>query len=259
MKHFIFYFSVLVLTALMVLVIRNNEIKVSPKMITVAKYYSYLYSEDQMIKIPIYLNVKDHPLSVIESYEQTYIANDLETKKLALELVSIEAFGMESYLNDAYQIYHLTFKMPYLGYDYYIEDCFLTMILGNDQIIKAYIGKMSLVYLEGDSNLLHWTSLSGIKKENSFLSRIYEIHVRFDRKDSNIEQIMIGYDLDVTYKIENSIIIITIPEESYLLDNVFLLITFSNNERQGIMNFRYITDYYILKESGPLIYTYALD
>lgn len=259
MKHFITYFSIVLLAILMVIVIRNNEPKISPKMITVSKYYSYLYHSDQKIVIPIYLNVNNHPLSDESSYQFVYISNEDETKKLELDFYDVEKMGMETYLNEQYQIYHLIFSMPYLATDYYIEDCYLSLTLANEQVVKVYIGKMSLLYLDGDTNLLDWTSLSGIKKENSFLSRLTEIHINYTSLLADIEKVEIGVNLDVSFKIENDLLVILIPEESYLLDNVPIIITFSNTEKQGILNFRYIVDYHILKESGPLIHTYAID
>jgi len=259
MKHLISYFTIILIAIFMVLIIRHNEPVLSPKIITVSKYYSYLYSSDQKISIPIYLNIGHHPLSDFESYQNTYISNEEESKKLEISLVAVEKFGVETYLNDEYHIYHLIFSMPYLASDYYIEDCYLNIILANDEAIKVYIGKMSLIYLDSDSNLFDWSSLSGIKKENSFLSRLSEIHIDFFENNQDIESIYLGMDLEVTFEKESSKLIIYIPYQSYLLDNVPIIITFSNTEKQGIMNFKYIVDYHILKESGPLIHTYALD
>ena len=259
MKHFISYFSIILLAIFMVLIIRHNEPKVSPKILTVSKYYSYLYSSDQKITIPIYLNVLDHPLSNLESYQNTFISNEEESKKLEISLATVEKKGTEAYLNDFDHIYHLHFSMPYLAGDYYIEDCYLNILLANDEEVKVYIGKMSLIYLDSDSNLFDWSSLSGIKKENSFLSRLSEIHVDYFESVLDIESILIGMDLEVSFKNEASKLIIYIPYQAYLLDNVPIIITFSNTEKQGIMNFKYIVDYHILKESGPLIHAYALD
>jgi hypothetical protein len=50
---------------------------------------------------------------------------------------------------------------------------------------------------------------------------------------------------------------IHIPEESYLLSNVPIIIYAVDGSIQTIANFRYLIDYQILKESGPLIHTYA--
>ena len=259
MKHLIFYFSVILIVSMMVVIIRHNEPRVSTKILTVSKYYSYLYSSDQKISIPIYLNTESHPLTDQESYQNTFISNEEESKRLEISLEIIEKFGIETYLNDPYYIYHLHFSMPYLASDYYIEDCFLNIVMANDKEVKVYIGKMSLIYLNSDSNLLDWSSLSGIKKENSFLSRLSEIHVEFYDNTQEIETVNLGVDFVVNFEIQDDKFIIYIPYEAYLLDNVPIIITFSNTEKQGIMNFRYIIDYHILKESGPLIHTYALD
>jgi hypothetical protein len=259
MKHLISYFTILLLAIFMVVIIRHQEPKVSLKLITVSKYYAYLYTTEQKISIPIYINSGNHPLSDQDSYQHTYLSNEEESKKLEVSLFALEKFGTETYLNDEYHIYHLIFTMPYLAHDYYIEDCYLNITLANDQGINVYIGKMSLLYLESDSSLFDWQSLSGIKKENSFLSRLSEIHVNFFESIETIESIQLGMDLEVTFKEEQNKLIIYIPFESYLLDNVPIIITFSNTEKQGIMNFKYIVDYHILKESGPLIHTYALD
>ena len=259
MKHFITYFSILLFSILLIIIIVNNEPKISPKLLTVSKYYSYLYHSDQKIVIPIYLNVDHHPLEDKDSYQLTYLSNSDETKKLEMDFYQVDKMGFETYLNEAYQIYHLVFSMPYLSSDYFIEDCYLSIILTNEQVIKVYIGQISLQYLESDSNIMDWTSLSGIKKNNSFLSRLSEIHIDYESILLDIEKVEIGINIEVSFIIENDLLKIMIPEEAYLLDNVPIIITFSNTEKQGIQNFRYITDYHILKESGPLIYAYAID
>ena len=78
MKSFIFYITVILLVSMLVLIIKNNEVKVEGKVLTVAQYYSYISDEEKKMEIPIYLNKEHHPLSDAESYLSIYFSNQDE-------------------------------------------------------------------------------------------------------------------------------------------------------------------------------------
>ncbi|MCR3905892.1 MAG: hypothetical protein NUK62_02520 [Tenericutes bacterium] len=259
MKNIIFYITVIILSGLMIVIITNNQEKVSPKVITVSKSYAYHYDPNQSIEIPLYLNQANHPLSELTSYSSVYISNEDHSKKLELELIRVVKGHEESYLNERYQLYTLTFNMPYLDNLFDIDDCYLNINLINDDNYEFIIGTFSLYHVHTSTNHLNWTSLSGMKKEHTFLSRINKIIIEYDTLTEMIDYIEIGPYIESTYELTENQLIIHIESDDYLLDNVPIIIYYASNEQQVIENFRYIIDYQILKESGMLIHIYALN
>jgi len=259
MKSFIFYVTVLLLVSLMVIVINENEVTLEKRVLTVAQYYSYMSVEEKSMEVPIYLNVKNHPLSNPESYMSIYFSNMEETKKIQMHLKTINYGHVETYLNGTYHQYLIELELPYLDYDFFISDLYMHIELTNSDQYDLYLGSFSLKTLLTSEEVLNWTGLNGIKAENSFLSRLKEIYIDFESIDEEISRIEIGIEEDVSFLIHEKRIILTIEDDDYLLNDVPVIIYYTNNQVQIIDNFRYLVDYQILKESGPLIKTYALN
>jgi len=259
MKSFLFYVSVILLVSMLVMIIRENEVKIEKRILTVAQYYSYLSVEEGRMEIPIYLNEKNHPLSNQESYMSIYFSNADETKKIQMHLKEINYGHVESYLNGIYHQYLIELELPYLNYDFFIQDLFMHIELINNDQYDLYLGSFSLCYIENSDDVLQWSGLNGNKAENNFLSRLKEIYIDYESMDSEISHIKIGVDLDVAFSIHEGRITLAIPEDSYLLNTVPIIIYYVNNQIQVIHPFRYLVDYQILKESGPLITAYAAD
>ncbi len=251
MKSFLFYVSVILLVSMLVILIKENEVKIEKRVLTVAQYYSYLSVEEGTMEIPFYLNEKNHPLSNQESYMSIYFSNADETKKIQMHLKTINYGHVETYLNGTYHQYLIELELPYLNYDFIIQDLYMHVELTNNDQYEFYLGSFSLSYIENSEEVLHWSGLNGNKAENSFLSRLYEIYMDYESMDSEISRIEIGIDFDVFFSIHEGRITLTIPEDSYLLNEVPIIIYYV------IDPFRYLVDYQILKESGPLITAYA--
>lgn len=259
MKSFIFYITVILLVSMLVLIIKNNEVKVIGKILTVAQYYSYVSDEEKKMEIPIYLNKEHHPLSDAESYLSIYFSNQDESKKIQMDLNRVKYGHVESYLNEIYHQYLLEFELPYLDYDFVITDLYIHVELINSDQYEFYLGSFSLRCISRSDEVMNWTGLHGNKEENSFLSRLKEIYVDFESVSESISQIEIGADYIVLFTVLDNRMTLVIPNEAYLLNDVPIIIYYSNNQVQVIPNFRYLIDYQILKESGPLIKAYAAD
>jgi hypothetical protein len=259
MKHFLYYVLVLVISATLVSIVILNQKMIPLKMITVATNYSYVYEDEKDLIIPIYLNSKDHILSLKDSYQMVYLTNELETKKVEVELVKILEDQKEEYLNETFIKYNLYFYLPYLGEDFYIDDLYIHITLLNDISYKFYLGTFTLFHLELKSDQINWVSLYGLKKANSFLSRLSEIHVEFDSLLANIIDIKVDHLTNIIYEVIDHKIIIKLEDNPYLLNYVPIIIYYDNLDIDVIFEFNYVKDYQILKESGQLIYIYALD
>jgi len=257
MKSLLFYVSVILLISMLVILIKENEVKFEKRILTVAQYYSYLSMDEGTMEIPFYLNEENHPLSNQESYMSVYFSNADETKKIQMHLKDIHDGHVETYLSGTYHQYLLVLELPYLNYDFFIQDLYMHVELTNNDQYEFYLGSFSLSYIENSEEVLHWSGLNGNKAENEFLSRLYEIYIDYDSMSSEISQIEIGVDYDVSFSIHEGRITLTIPKDSYLLNEVPIIIYYVNNQIQVIHPFRYLVDYQILKESGPLITAYA--
>jgi len=259
MKHILYYVLVVFISATLVLIMILNEKKIPEKIITVASNYSYIYETEKEFIIPIYINSEKNLLSFKDSYQIVYLTNELETKKIEIDLIKIVKDQKELYLNESFTKYHLYFYLPFLGEDFYIDDLYIHIGLQNDQFYKFYLGTFSLFSLDLKNDQINWTSLSGLKKENSFLSRLSEIHIEYDQLLANIIDIKVDHITNVTFQILENKIIIKLEEKPYLLNFVPIVIFYDNLDIDVIFEFNYVKDYQILKESGQLIYIYAFD
>lgn len=259
MKSIVFYASAVILVCMMIVIIYQNQEKPVFRLLTVSQYYSYLYEENQNIEIPIYINQEIHPMTQVDSYSNIYLSNETETKKIQIELTKISYGHEENYLNESYHQYLLYFKIPYLDNTYQIDDLYMHMTLINETSYTLYLGELSIINMHEESEFILWNSLSGTKAENSFLSRLGEIYVSYDSMSKLIDQIEIGASYDVSFEVLEDRITIHIPYAEYLLSNVPILIHAVDGSIQTIANFRYLIDYQVLKESGPLIHAYAAD
>jgi hypothetical protein len=259
MKPLISYLFLIILALFTTLILVNQETKPSGKLLTVSTQHFYVRNEEDLIEFMVFINLKNHPLTRVDSYAHVYITDATQTKKLELDLRKIDAGHQESYLKETYQAYYLKFKMPYLDGHFQIEDAYLSITLQNDDTYILKVGSFVLETVGDNTEILFWTSLNGLKKENQFLSRLSQIHIAFDTLSQAIDYIHLGPYIDSSYEMKEEKLIITIKEAPYLLYQLPMIIHFVDGKRQVILNFKYLQDYQILKESGMLINHYALN
>ena len=259
MKQIVIYVFMTVLVIFMVILINKNEKNISLKVLTVDTYYSFLDQEDEMIFIDFYLSTKMHPLSELNSYSQLVLHDESYDKSLNMALSHVFYRHQETYLNDAYYKYTYALETPLLGHDFDILECFMNIELINGDTYDFYIGSFSLKTATDDSDHLSWTELSGIKKPESYLSRLDKVTILFDALDENIEHISFGNLYDVTFEVIDHKINIQIPYQEQIFNACPIILRFADQEVEVFNYFVFINDYEILKQSGQLIYHYALD
>jgi hypothetical protein len=247
------------LVVFMVVLINKNRDMIQPKLLSVDTYYSYLDDEEEDCYIDFYLNTKDHPMVDQTSYSNFKLHNEDYSKLIELDLKNVIFLNQETYLNEYYYKYSYVFNMPLLGYDFDIEDSFLEICLINDDIYDIFIGSISFKSVDDDHSLINWSALSGRKEDNQYLSRLYEIDIEYIEILDDIKFISVGNLYDVSFEVVNEILRITIPYENELFYACPIFITFDNNQINTINYFVYMKDYETLKQSGQLIYHYALN
>lgn len=243
---------------LMIVLIKYNE-KVPPqKIYSISTYYSYIVKPDEKISINLYFNSDTYMLD-LSYYQDTYIANSDETKKLSVQLNEIKYKQTETYLGETYDCYSFIFMMPSLNQSFYINDALLYLYMINDDHYALKIGDISLYYMNSSEvDYLDWTSLSATKDEGILLSRMHDLYIEYVHIDKQINHIYLGYDYEVEFHINDDLISIMIPYDDFLLYACPIMILYSNDEIQIIDYFVYIKDYQILKESGMLLHGYLL-
>jgi hypothetical protein len=243
----------------MVILINKNQHVIQPKLLTIDTYYSYLDEIDNEYYIDFYLNTTTHPLLDIDSYQNLKLHNLDHSKSIELDLKDVLYLHQEAYLNENYYKYSYVFDMPLLGYDFDIIDSYLEILLVNDDLYDIFIGSISFKTIDENESLINWTALSGRKEENQYLSRLYEIDIEYQELLDDIKDIQVGNFYDVSFEVSNDLITLTIPYENKLFYACPIFITYENNKVNSINYFVYIKDFETLKQSGQLIYHYALN
>jgi len=257
MKKILVYVSICVFALLAVFFIKYNQKVIPPKLYTVYTYYSYTL-DDETIDIFFYLN-KEHPLIDEQSYDHISIENSDQSKKVALTLNDIKYVYDEVYLGETYQKYVWIFEMPHMSQHFIIDDALLNITLLNGNNYQFNIGTISLYkFDESENDALNWRSLEASKKENGLISRMHQIYISYDDLSKTIENIELGVNDLVDYQIDHNQITITIDDEHQLFYATPIIINYLDGTSQKIDYFIYINDYYILKESGYLLYGYAI-
>jgi hypothetical protein len=258
MKSIIFYVAATILVIVFMVIVLNNRKEIPKILLTVPKYYSYIDLEDTM-DVSLFINQKHHPLRDEKSYLTVYLTNLSKTKMIEVELIEIYTKHEEIYLNQVFYQDVLRLKLPYLGSDYHIADLYMEITLQNLEKYHVEIGRFSLISSDDNADYLNWMSLSGIKTNTSILSRLSQIDIEYDRLDREIIKIQIGLLVDVQFEITDRKIKIYIPDAFFMLNEVPIIITFSNLDTQIISHFTYFRDFQTLSKNGILIQTYAIN
>lgn len=259
MKHLIFYIFIVMLAMTMTYLILHNEPKQSPKLLTISTTYTYVYDENQTMEVPVFINHKKHPLNEMSSYQVLYLSDLDDQKRLEMNLLSIKKAHFESFLGETYQLITLILDLPYIDGSFEIKDAYLHINLVNQDTYAFLIGDVFINFQTSDQDSLVWESLYGLKAENKFLSRLSEIHIPYQSLDKDISSISIGSDDMLSYTLQDSVLKIHILHQDKLLYDVPVMITYTDQSVQTIQNFRYMIDYQLLQESGPLVNIYALN
>lgn len=259
MRQVVLYLFMIAALAFMALMINKRETQPSPKLLTVKTDYRFIDEREEPLYFEFYTSTKNHPLLLLDSYEQFIIHNETESTQLTLVLKELIYLHEESYLNDLYYKFSYLCEAPLLEMDFYLEDAFLTIILINGHHDTFYLGSISLITPNESTNHLDWQALSGEKKPGSYLSRLAQINVEFKTLNQSIHSIYVDSETPSEFYIENQILIILIEEQSALLNACPVVIWFQDGSQQLLPYFIYIKDFEILKNSGPLIYHYALN
>lgn len=259
MKKALFYLSIILLALLLGYTISEMRPKQVKKIVTIDTEYAFVMEEGQWGTLLYYINDDQHELTKITSYARIILSDHLSSSLVELTLYDLEIGHDEVYLGEYFKRVILTFMMPVLSNDWVFEDAYLEIETTSDQSYQVRLGRLTFYQKSYDEAKFNWISLDGRKKVNDLRSRLGEIEVTFEGEIPSISHIEIGTKAPLTFSIDQHILKISIFEIDYLLYEVPIIITFEDGTKQTISHFRFMIDYMMLKESGPLINVYTLD
>lgn len=101
-----------------------------------------------------------------------YLSSLDEHNKLIPKSFEFKTFGKYIYLGDRYTKHTFILKLPTLEVDYYIKDCYLTLILKNGDRLTASIGRLSLMKPNLEQELSVYNQYGYNQEEGVFLNHI---------------------------------------------------------------------------------------
>lgn len=258
MKRLLFYLSVVSFSILLGFILSMMKPKMIPKLLSVNTEYAWVGDGKSFGSIMLYINDLDHVLADENHYVRILIGDETKDNFLEVSLYDLELGHTEYYLSEVFSRLLYTISLPEISEDIIFDHAYLHLELMQQERLSIYLGRISLFSTHHHEDLITWTSLEGFKKPNDLRSRIAEIHVMIEGDGSTLTSIDIGTQANTTFRVDENMLIISVSDAPYLLYDVPLIFTDLDGRKQVIHSFRYITDYIILKESGPWIHTYEL-
>ena len=259
MKRILFYISVVILAIVTGYVISRIKPDRVDKLVTIDTEYSFLMGDGELANFLYYVNDETHELTDINAFARIILEDHLSLSKVELTLYDLEVGHEEVYLGETFKRIILTLMVPKLTEDWIFDDAYLKVETKMQESYEMRLGRVTFFQKSYDDLSYNWKSLDGRKQINDLRSRLAEIDIEFENAISNIKGIDIGTKAPLTYKISETKLTISITQIDYLLYEVPVVITFMDGSKLTISHFRYMIDYMMLKESGPLINVYTLD
>lgn len=259
MKRILFYVSVVILAIVMGFILSRIKPKKVVKLVTIDTEYSFLMGDGELANVLYYVNDDAHELTDINAFARIVLEDHLSLSKVELTLYDLEVGHEEVYLGETFKRIILTFMVPKLTEDWIFDDAYLKVETKMQESYEMRLGRVSFFQRSFNDLSYNWQSLDGRKHANDLRSRLGEIDIEFENKIPNIKNIEIGTKAPVTHKVSDTKLTISITQIDYLLYEVPVILTFMDGSKLTISHFRYMIDYMMLKESGPLINVYTLD
>lgn len=259
MKRLLFYVAMFLLALLVGYIVKEMRPDQVNKLLSIDTEYAFLMEDGQMGTLLYYINDDNHELTHPESYARIVIKDRLNSSLIELTLYDVKLGHEENYLGEHFKRIILTFIVPIFSEDWIFEDAYLCVdtVMQNSYDIR--LGRLSFYQKSWDEPKMNWTSLDGRKEVGELKSRLGEIELVFDHEIPEISNIDVGTKASVSHIVQQNKLTITISNNDYLLYEVPIIITFIDGTKQTLSHFRYMIDYFMLKESGPLINVYTLD
>lgn len=254
MSKKISYILIPVIIILLVILMIDNK-KLQRKVITVDTTYSFLYTKNQKIEIPIYINDVNYPIDDINSYQSIKLYSLDREDQMNLELYEVTYSHAENYLNEIYNKYILKFKMPNLNENIAFINASLNITFIDNTKLDIKVGDIYLNYID-EQITLDWQAID-VKKNSTNDLNISTIIINLN-KSYDIESIGYNYLNELDFEIKNELLTIKISNSKYFLNNIPLII---RTEQESIIleNHYFVIEYDLLSKSKGIINIYEFN
>lgn len=243
-----------ILIILLVILMIDNK-KINRKVITVDTVYSFLYSKNQQIEIPIYINDVNYPIDDVNSYQSIKIYSNDSEDQMSLEILEVTYSHSENYLNEIYNKYILKFKMPNLNENISIINTNLNITFIDNTKLDLKIGDIYLNYVD-EENSLNWEAID-VKKNSTNDLNISNIIINLSQ-NYNIKSVGYNYLNELEFEIKNEVLTINIKDSKYFLNSLPLIIK-TDNESITLENHYFVIEYDLLSKAKGIINIYEFN
>lgn len=240
--------------------IRSYDEETSKKILVVQTLFSKTTKDDDL-EVRVHLN-QSHAIVDADAIKSIHLINETETNKLSIQSFDIEKKSPKTYLNETYQEYAFILRIPELTMDYKMSECYMVVILKNDQKYSLKIGSLSIMFYEDTQKVNIINQYGNNPVSETFLS---SITLEYQASEA-LNVIDVYYAADRFTKIETSYdsltntgtIHINVPIESFDYNETALRLIFDNNgttESITLHTFKYFERMTMsLDESRHMIY-----
>lgn len=169
MKKWLFVVVTFVFILFIVLSVQSKQLP-SKKWLFKQTLYSQL-TTDIYLKIEGYANHRSLYADE-DAIESLYLSSLDEHNKLIPLEFDIEVYGKYRYLGDQYTKHAFLLKLPAIEVDYYIKQCYLTIILKNGERLQVSIGRLSLMKPNEENELSIYNQYGDNANDGPFLTQI---------------------------------------------------------------------------------------
>lgn len=257
MKKYIPYVIIIFLSSLLLVVLAVNSAKKKDiKIITINSLNTYLYTKNQKIEIPLFINDEKFPIDNINSYNSVKVTDYSEDKIMQLELVEVTKSHEESLYNESFIKYYLKFKMPNLDNNFKIDNAYLKLDFINGLKLELNVGEFHLIYLP-NMNELPWSNIDSSKlKYNDF--KISKIIIDLEYDIGEIKSIKIDNNDYLQFELLNNKLIIDITNYNLVVTYLPLVID-TYDISYYLPNNHYAIEYNLLEIAERLVNIYVFD
>lgn len=258
MKRMLWYITIIAFSVLLGFILSNMRPRIIPTLLSVDTEYAWIGDGTSLGQIMLYVNDPDHGIAHEDHVIRMLLGDEKRARVLEVSVEDIEIGHQEHYLQETYFRLLITFKLPHLPVDLIFDEGYVHLELFDRSEYGIAVGRITLFSPDPHEEVITWTSLEGFKKENHLRSRLKTIHVAYQGDITLLSRIDVGSQANTSFWIDDDLIVIAIDDAPYLLYAVPIKLMYTDGRTQIVSTFRFMTDYMILKESGPWIHHYEL-
>lgn len=250
MKKAFLYGMITLLIGVMTYILFQSQSEKPDVIKTVKK--AYVLSSHDTLRVDLYLNRDDHPLTFIDSIANLSIETDMS--RVAVELKDIRKSREEIYLSETYSVYQYHIELPIFDELVILDPAYLLINFVDGSYFRLEIGKISTYPSAPDRGHLTWLSLSGSRYDHAIYPRIGIVSITFESMEVDLISFFDGFSESEHFVITEDTLYLYIANENYLYDAFPIRLTFEDGTTQQIPYFVYMFNYAVLSESGPLTF-----